>query len=179
MNRSATEMPPDEGARQPVFRVGSGYDIHRFGAEGPLVLGGVRFPGEPGLLGHSDADSVLHAIADAVLGAAALGDIGAHFPPDDPRFKDADSTLLLRLVMDEARRAGFRVLNTDVTVIAERPRIRPHVEEIRRSIAAALDIAVECVSVKGKTNEGLGEIGRGEAVAAWAVVLVERMKDEG
>ena len=167
-------MPPDEGSRLPVFRVGSGYDIHRFGADRPLVLGGVRFPGEPGLLGHSDADPVLHAIADAVLGAAALGDIGAHFPPDDPRFKDANSLLLLRHVVAEARGAGFRVLNADVTVIAERPRIRPHAEEMRRSVAAALGIAVGCVSVKGKTNEGLDAVGRGEAVAAWAVVLLEQ-----
>lgn len=156
------------------MRIGSGYDIHRFGAERPLVLGGVRFEGEPGLVGHSDADVVLHAVIDAVLGAAVLGDIGAQFPPDDPRWQDADSVVLLCQAMDAVRRAGFRLLNVDVTVIAERPRIRPRVEEMRRALAAALDIPVDRVSVKGKTNEGLDAVGRGEAVAAWAVALLAR-----
>lgn len=156
----------------PAFRVGSGYDIHRFGGDGPLVLGGVRFAGEPGLVGHSDADAVLHAVTDAVLGAAALGDIGAHFPPGDPRFAGADSAGLLKCAMDAVRRAGFAVVNIDITVIAERPRIRPHVEQMRAAIAAALDIEVGRVSVKGTTNEGLDAVGRGEAVAAWAVALL-------
>ncbi len=157
-----------------MLRIGSGYDIHRFGAERPLVLGGVRFEGEPGLVGHSDADVVLHAIIDAILGAAALGDIGAHFPPDDPRWRDADSAVLLRQAMDAVRRAGFRVGNVDVTVVAERPRIRPHVDAMRARIAAVLAVEPGRVSVKGKTNEGLDAVGRGEAVAAWAVALLAR-----
>jgi 2-C-methyl-D-erythritol 2,4-cyclodiphosphate synthase len=161
-------------APPPPVRIGSGYDIHRFGAGRPLVLGGVRFEDEPGLVGHSDADVVLHAVIDALLGAAGLGDIGAHFPTDDPRFKDVDSLVLLRHTAGEILRAGFCVLNLDVTVIAEHPRIRPRVDEMRAAIAGALGVAVEQVSVKGKTNEGLDAVGRGEAVAAWAVALVAR-----
>lgn len=168
-------MSPDDGSQLPPLRVGSGYDIHRTHRARPgrpLVLGGVRFEGEPGLQGHSDADVVLHAIIDAILGAAALGDIGTHFPPHDPRFKDADSTLLLRRTVAAVRCAGFNLLNVDVTVIAERPRIGPRADEMRRAIAAALDVPVARVSVKAKTNEGLDAVGRGEAVAAWAVALV-------
>ena len=156
----------------PVFRIGNGYDIHRFGADRPLVLGGVVFPGEPGLIGHSDADPVLHALIDALLGAAALGDIGAHFPPDDPRFKDADSLVLLRQVVEGVRAAGYTASNVDITVIAERPRLRPRVEEMRSVIAGALGIQVGHVSIKGKTNEGLDALGRGEAIAAWSTALL-------
>ena len=154
------------------MRIGSGYDIHRFGAERPLMLGGVVFPGEPGLVGHSDADPVLHAVIDAILGAAALGDVGAHFPPGDPRFRDANSRVLLQEAAALVRGAGFQVVNVDVTVIAERPRIRPRVERMRQAVAEALGIAVGQVSIKGKTNEGLDAVGRGEAVAAWAVALL-------
>ena len=136
------------------------------------MLGGVVFPGEPGLVGHSDADPVLHAVIDAILGGAALGDIGANFPPGDPRFKDADSSVLLKEAATFVRRAGFQVVNVDVTVIAERPRIRPRVERMRQAVAEALGIAVGQVSIKGKTNEGLDAVGRGEAVAAWAVALL-------
>ncbi len=157
-----------------TLRIGSGYDIHRFGAERPLRLGGVEFAGERGLVGHSDADPVLHAITDALLGAAALGDIGVHFPPDDPRFLDADSRLLLGEAVRRVHDAGFSVVNIDVTVVAERPRISASVEQMRRSIAGVLGIAVEQVSVKGKSNEGLDAVGRGEAIAAWAVALLER-----
>jgi 2-C-methyl-D-erythritol 2,4-cyclodiphosphate synthase len=162
----------------PPLRVGTGYDIHRYGADRPLVLGGVRFAGEPGLAGHSDADPVLHALIDAVLGAAALGDIGTHFPPGDPRFRDADSAALLRRATDLARRAGYVVVNVDVTVIAERPRIGPRAEEMRRAIAAALGIDAGRVSVKGKSNEQLDAVGRGEAVAAWAVALLASLPRE-
>lgn len=156
------------------LRVGSGYDIHRLGASRPLMLGGVRFPDEPGLEGHSDADPVLHAVIDAVLGGAARGDIGAYFPPGDPRFRDADSTTLLRHAAGLVATDGWRVVNVDVTVICERPRIRPYVEAMRQAIAAALDVSAEQVSVKGKTNEGLDAVGRGEAIAAWAVALLMR-----
>jgi 2-C-methyl-D-erythritol 2,4-cyclodiphosphate synthase len=157
-----------------MLRVGSGYDIHRLGADRPLMLGGVRFEGEPGLIGHSDADVVLHAVIDAVLGAAALGDIGGHFPPGDPRFRDADSLTLLRHAAQKTWDAGYQVGNLDVTVIAERPKIGARAEEIRQAIADALTVTVEQVSVKGKTNEGLDATGRGEAIAAWAVVLLTR-----
>ncbi len=155
----------------PSFRIGSGYDIHRFGAPRPLLLGGVRFDGEPGLIGHSDADPVLHAVTDAVLGAGGLGDIGAHFPPGDPRFKDADSRDLLRRAVVLLHGTGLVVVNADVTVIAERPRIGPRVVEMRQAVAACLGVDPGRVSIKGKTNEGLDAVGRGEAVAAWAVVL--------
>ena len=165
-------MTDEAGSGQPAFRLGSGYDIHRFGAQRPLMLSGVEFPDEPGLVGHSDGDPVLHAVIDAILGAAALGDIGAHFPPGDPRFKDADSSVLLKEAATFVRRAGFQVVNVDVTVIAERPRIRPRVERMRQAVAEALGIAVGQVSIKGKTNEGLDAVGRGEAVAAWAVALL-------
>lgn len=159
------------------FRVGAGYDIHRFGAARPLVLGGVYVPYDMGLIGHSDADVVLHALIDALLGAAGLGDIGARFPPDDPRYRDADSGALLRQVVVELRRTGFEPVNVDVTVIAERPRIAPHAAAMRRAIAAALGLTPEQVSVKAKSNEGLDAVGQGEALAAWAVALVRRLPD--
>jgi 2-C-methyl-D-erythritol 2,4-cyclodiphosphate synthase len=156
------------------MRVGSGYDIHRLGADRPLMLGGVRIDGVPGLIGHSDADAVLHAVIDALLGAAALGDIGSHFPPSDERYRDVDSVVLLRQVVAELHRGGYRIENIDVTVLAERPRIRPHAEAMRRVIANALGVDDGQVSIKGKTNEGLDAVGRGEAIAAWAVALLTR-----
>lgn len=156
------------------LRVGSGYDIHRFSGAPPLVLGGVRFDEAPRLVGHSDGDAALHAIIDALLGAAALGDIGAFFPPGDPRFRNADSLVLLRAAVAAVQCAGWRLVNLDLTIIAERPRIRPRADEMRRVIAAVLGVTPEQVSIKGKTNEGLDAIGRGEALAAWAVVLLMR-----
>jgi 2-C-methyl-D-erythritol 2,4-cyclodiphosphate synthase len=165
-------MSHDARPSLPPVRVGSGYDIHRLGADRPLVLGGVRFEGEPGLIGHSDADPALHAVIDAILGAAALGDIGSHFPPGDPRWKGADSRELVRLAGAEVRAAGYAVINLDVTIVAERPRIGPRVNEMRTAIADALGIASRQVSIKGKTNEGLDATGRGEAIAAWAVALL-------
>jgi 2-C-methyl-D-erythritol 2,4-cyclodiphosphate synthase/2-C-methyl-D-erythritol 4-phosphate cytidylyltransferase len=166
----------DPGLRRdevrPVPRVGQGYDVHAFDEGRPLVLGGVTIPFARGLAGHSDADVLLHAIADALLGAAALGDIGAHFPDSDERWRGADSWELLREVGRRVREAGLRPVNVDATVICEAPRIRPHAEAMRARIAAALDLPPDRVSVKGTTSEGLGFTGRGEGIAAQAVVLV-------
>ena len=156
------------------MRVGIGYDSHRFTDEQgrPLILGGVTIPGDRGLAGHSDADAVAHAITDALLGAAALGDIGTHFPPSDPRWKDADSIALLERAVDLVREAGHVVGNVDVTVVCEAPKIGPHVEAMRDRLAAALGVDAAAVAVKGKTNEGMGWIGRGEGIAAMAVALL-------
>lgn len=153
------------------MRVGIGYDIHRFQEGRPLVLGGVAFPGEVGLAGHSDADAALHAICDAILGAAGLGDIGDLFPPDDPQWRNADSGMLLRLVADHIPR-GWSIGNVDLSIVAERPRIAPRRDAMRVRIAELLRIDVERVSVKATTNEGLGAIGRGEGIAAIAVVAL-------
>lgn len=154
------------------MRIGFGYDSHRFDAGRPLVLGGVRIPGEPGLKGHSDADALVHALIDALLGAAALGDIGSHFPDSDPRWKDADSMVLLASVVGEVREAGFSVVNVDATVICERPKLRPHVDAIRIRLAGALGCGVDAVSVKGKTNEGMDDVGAGVGVEVHCAVLL-------
>ena len=152
------------------MRVGIGFDLHRLGAERPLRLGGVEIPGSPGLIGHSDADCVLHAITDAVLGAAGTGlDIGAMFPDDDPEFLNADSAELLQRAL---RRAGGQVENVDCMVLAERPKLAPHRDEMRRRIAELLGIAAARVGVKATTMEGLGPIGEGQAIACHAVVLL-------
>jgi 2-C-methyl-D-erythritol 4-phosphate cytidylyltransferase/2-C-methyl-D-erythritol 2,4-cyclodiphosphate synthase len=153
-------------------RTGIGYDAHRFAAGRRLVLGGVEIPHDRGLDGHSDADVLLHAITDAVLGAAALGDIGLHFPPSDERFRDADSQQLLREVVRLVREAGWVPGNIDATVLAEAPRLAPHVALMRQRIAACLGLAPAAVSVKATTNEGMGSIGRGEGVAALATVTL-------
>lgn len=155
------------------LRVGIGYDIHRLVTGRPLILGGVRFEGPRGLDGHSDADVLAHAIGDAVLGAASLGDLGQHFPPGDPRWKDASSLDLLHHIRDllETRRA--RVVNVDATLVAEAPRVLPMRERMCANLAAALGLGPAMVSVKATTNEGLGTVGRGEGIAAWAVALVE------
>jgi len=155
------------------MRVGTGFDVHPFAPGRRLMLGGVEVPHEAGLAGHSDADVLLHAIMDALLGAAALGDIGQHFPSDDPRWDDADSRDLLRRVAAMVRQAGHAVANIDATVIAERPRIAPHVEAMRRAVAGAAGVDVERVSVKATTTDGLGANGRGEGIAALAVALLE------
>ena len=155
-------------------RVGFGYDAHRFGAERALVLGGVVFPGEPGLEGHSDADVLTHAVTDAVLGAAGLGDIGRLFPNDDERYRDADSLDLLSAVVGMARDAGWRVVNVDATLICERPRIAPRVTQMVERLGQSLATGSERVNVKATTNEGMGFIGRGEGIAACAVALIER-----
>jgi 2-C-methyl-D-erythritol 2,4-cyclodiphosphate synthase len=149
--------------------VGIGYDAHRFAAGRHLVLGGVEFASDVGLLGHSDADVATHAIMDALLGAAALGDIGQHFPPGDPAYLNADSIALLRHVASLLQERGWIVGNVDVTIVAEQPRIGPRVAEMRECLASALKVVVERVSVKATTNEGMGFIGRGEGIAAMAV----------
>ena len=154
------------------MRIGIGYDIHRFDPTRTLVLGGVHFDGEPGLAGHSDADVLLHAIIDALLGAAALGDIGTHFPPDDPEWADANSTRLLQLTLTNLTKHGLSVGNVDATVIAEKPRLAPHLGEMRDRLADILAIDPSQVNIKATTNEGLGPIGRGEGIAAIAVAAL-------
>jgi 2-C-methyl-D-erythritol 2,4-cyclodiphosphate synthase len=154
------------------IRVGQGFDVHALVPGRRLVVGGVEIPHERGLLGHSDADVLLHAITDAILGAAGLGDIGRLFPDTDARLKDADSRVLLRQAVQRAGQAGWNVGNVDATVIAERPKIGPHVQAMRACIAAECGIDAGAVNVKGKTSEKLGYAGRGEGIAAQAVVLL-------
>lgn len=161
-------MTPDH--RYP--RAGIGYDVHRFAEGRRLILGGVEVPHELGLEGHSDADVVLHAIADAILGAAALGDIGTHFPPSDERWRGADSGELLRTSAGYARDAGWLVVNIDVTVIAEAPKINPHVAAMRAELSRCLDLDPGAISLKATTNEGMGFIGRGEGMAAIATAMI-------
>ena len=155
-----------------AFRIGTGYDLHRLVEGRPLIIGGLEIPADRGALGHSDADVACHAVTDAILGAACLGDIGRHFPDTDPRWKGASSVDLLRQAAAMLREAGFDVQNVDVVIVLERPKIAPHIAGIRSGLAGALGIEVDAVSVKGKTNEGVDAIGRGEAIAAHAVALV-------
>ena len=155
-----------------MFRVGQGYDVHQLVEGRPLILGGVTIPHTHGLLGHSDADALLHAITDALLGAAALGDIGRHFPDTDERFKGADSRVLLREAVARVRAAGWQVVNVDATLIAQRPKLASHIDAMCATIAADLGIAVNAVNVKGKTNEKLGYLGRAEAIEAQAICLL-------
>jgi 2-C-methyl-D-erythritol 2,4-cyclodiphosphate synthase len=155
-----------------TVRTGIGYDVHRFATGRALVLGGVVIPSERGLLGHSDADVLLHAIADAVLGAAALGDIGTHFPPSDPQWSGADSTDLLRRVIALVERAGSKVVNVDATIIAEAPKVMPYALAMRTRIAECLALDPSAVSVKATTNEGMGFIGREEGIAALAIATI-------
>jgi 2-C-methyl-D-erythritol 2,4-cyclodiphosphate synthase len=155
-----------------MIRIGVGYDSHRLVDGRPLILGGERVPAPAGLKGHSDGDALCHAITDAILGAAAMGDIGRHFPDSDPQWKDANSLELLRRAVALVREAGFAVENVDAVVIAEQPKLAPHVDRLRQSLAGALGIDVSAVSLKGKTNEGMGEIGRGEGMAVHAVALL-------
>jgi 2-C-methyl-D-erythritol 4-phosphate cytidylyltransferase/2-C-methyl-D-erythritol 2,4-cyclodiphosphate synthase len=161
-------------ATRSAARAGIGYDLHRLVEGRPLILGGVTIPSVLGALGHSDADAACHAATDAVLGAASLGDIGGHFPDSDPQWKGASSIELLRRAGGLVRDAGFEILNLDVVVVLERPRIAQFVDGIRRGLANALDIDAALVSVKGKSNEGVDAIGRGEAIAAHAVALLQR-----
>ena len=153
-------------------RVGLGYDLHRFTAGGPLRLGGVLIPHDRGLVGHSDADAVCHAVTDAILGAAAAGDIGRHFPDTDPRWKGASSIALLRDAVGLVRSRGFVVVNLDVVVVTEHPRIAPHVGRMREALAAAVGVEPDAVGVKGKTGEGIGPTGRGEALEVHAVAML-------
>ena len=157
------------------FRVGQGYDVHRLVAGRKLILGGVEIPHETGLLGHSDADALLHAITDALLGAAALGDIGRHFPDSDPRYQGADSRILLRAAVALLAGRGWRPGNVDATIIAQQPKLAPHAAAMVANVAVDLGIAPDSVNIKGKTNEGLSYLGRQEAIEAQAVVLIERV----
>jgi 2-C-methyl-D-erythritol 2,4-cyclodiphosphate synthase/2-C-methyl-D-erythritol 4-phosphate cytidylyltransferase len=159
-------------ARTTTTRIGTGYDLHRLVPGRPLILAGVRIPFELGLHGHSDADIVCHAVTDAILGAAALGDIGRMFPDTDAQWKDADSIQLLRAAADVVRQANYSVSNVDVTVIAQQPKLLPFIDQMRANLAAALRIDVSAVSVKGKTNEQVDATGKGEAMACHAVALV-------
>jgi 2-C-methyl-D-erythritol 2,4-cyclodiphosphate synthase len=154
------------------MRIGIGYDSHRFAEGRPLVLGGVRIPAERGLVGWSDADVVTHALIDAILGAAALGDIGQMFPPDNPKWKDASSIDLLRRASLKAAEAGFSLAHADITIIAEQPKLAPHLDEMRERLADGAIAGYSNMSLKAKTNEGMGFIGRGEGIAAIAVVLM-------
>jgi 2-C-methyl-D-erythritol 2,4-cyclodiphosphate synthase len=154
------------------FRVGIGNDIHRLVEGRKLILGGVEIHHERGLLGHSDGDSLTHAITDALLGAAALGDIGSHFSDRDPRWAGADSLVFLRHVRDLLEEQGFEIANVDATILAERPKMAPHISEMKVRLAEAMKISESQINVKAKTNEGLDAIGRGEAIAAQAVALI-------
>ena len=156
------------------FRIGQGFDVHALVAGRPLIIGGVAIPFSHGLLGHSDADVLLHAITDALLGAAGLGDIGRHFPDTDPAHAGADSRVLLRQAMAAVRAAGYVVGNVDATVIARAPKLLPHVPAMAANIAEDLGVAADCINIKGKTTEKLGFTGRGEGIAAQAVALLYR-----
>jgi 2-C-methyl-D-erythritol 2,4-cyclodiphosphate synthase len=155
------------------MRIGHGYDVHRLVECRDLILGGVQIPYEKGLLGHSDADVLLHAVSDALLGAAALGDIGKHFPDTDPAYKGADSLKLLEIVAQRVKNAGFSVSNVDVTMIAQAPKLRPYIDTMRQNIANAIGVTVDRVNVKATTEEYLGFTGTGEGMACHAVCLLE------
>ena len=156
----------------PTFRVGNGFDVHRLVADRDLWICGVKIPHTLGLLGHSDADVALHALSDALLGAVALGDIGRHFPDTDPRWEGADSRMLLREVVAIVARTGYRPGNVDITIMAQEPKMLPHIARMRANVAEDLGLPVDCVSVKATTTERLGFTGRGEGIAAEAVCLV-------
>jgi len=157
-----------------MLRIGPGYDVHQFADGRKCILGGVDVPSERGLLGHSDADVLTHALADAVLGAARLGDIGKLFPDTDPAYEGADSLKLLQEVATLVRQKGFEILDVDCTVAAQAPKLSPYRDEMRKNLARALDVDVEQVGVKATTTEGLGFVGRKEGIAAWAVALLSR-----
>lgn len=157
------------------MRAGLGYDSHRFDPGTPCVLGGVEIPDHPGLKGHSDGDAICHAVIDAILGAAALGDVGSHFPPTDERWRGADSVELLRRAVEVLERENYQVVNVDITVICETPKIGPVASAIRERLGEVLRVGPGFVSVKGKTNEGMGWIGAGEGLAVHAVALIDRV----
>jgi 2-C-methyl-D-erythritol 2,4-cyclodiphosphate synthase len=157
------------------YRIGSGHDTHRLGEGRPLMLGGVRVEHSRGLIGHSDADVVLHAVTDALLGAAGLGDIGDSYPDTDPQWHEADSRVFVRETLTALNRLGWRVVNLDVTIFAQEPKLGPIKGAIRANLAAILGVAVECVNVKAKTGERVGHIGRAEAIGCHAVVLIHRV----
>ena len=157
-----------------MIRIGHGYDVHRLCEGRKLILGGVDIPHEKGLLGHSDADVLAHAIADALLGAAAMGDIGKLFPDSDPTYKDADSLKLLKLVVVKLNCAGYKIGNVDATVIAQSPKLSPHINQMRINLSRVLDVSIDAVNVKATTEEGLGFSGEGLGIAAHAVCILEK-----
>lgn len=157
-----------------MLRIGHGYDVHRLAENRKLIIGGVDIPYEMGLLGHSDADVLLHAISDALLGAAALGDIGCLFPDNDEKYKGADSLVLLKEVIEVLKDNGYSVVNVDSTLIAQKPKMRPYIDDMRKNIASACGIPMDFVSVKATTEEGLGFSGSGEGMSAHAVCLIEK-----
>jgi 2-C-methyl-D-erythritol 2,4-cyclodiphosphate synthase len=161
------------------MRVGIGHDTHRLVEDRPLILGGVRLEHPRGLAGHSDADVVLHAVTDALLGAAGLGDIGDHYPDTDPAYRDCDSGVFVRKTVDRLNRSGWRIVNLDVIIFAQAPRLGPVKSEIRRRVAQLAGIAAEDVNVKAKTGEGVGSIGRAEAIGCQVVALIERASGNG
>lgn len=157
-----------------MFRIGQGFDVHQFAEDRPLILGGITIPYEKGLLGHSDADVLLHTVADACLGAIGAGDIGRHFPDTDPAFKDADSAKLLEEVWKLVKKEGYELVNADCTIIAQKPKMAPYIEKMRQRIAELLEAAPEQVNVKATTTEKLGFTGREEGIASQAVVLLKK-----
>ena len=157
------------------MRIGQGYDVHRLVEGRDLIIGGVKIEHPTGLLGHSDADVLLHAICDAMLGAAALGDIGKHFPDSDPAYKGIDSRKLLRLCRDKLAERGYKVVNLDATIIAQAPKMRPYIDLMRENIASDIGIDLDCVNVKATTEEHLGFTGRGEGISSSAVCLIDRI----
>ena len=162
----------------PAMRIGEGWDTHAVVEGRPLILGGVTIPHSHGLLGHSDADALLHAITDALLGAAGLGDIGRHFPDTDPAFKGADSVLLLKTAAQRVADAGWSIVNIDSTIVAQAPKMAPHIGAMRERIAGALGLAVDVVNVKAKTAEKMGPVGEGRAIEARAVCLLLRQASD-
>lgn len=155
------------------MRVGMGYDVHKLVEGRPLIIGGVEIPYESGLLGHSDADVLLHAVTDSILGAAALGDIGKHFPDTDPAYKGADSLMLLKEAVRIVSEAGFRIVNIDATIIAQRPKMRPYIDDMRANIARAAGIDISCINVKATTEEGLGFTGKGEGISSQSICMID------
>ena len=155
------------------MRIGHGYDVHRLVSGRPLIIGGVSIPFKLGLLGHSDADVLIHAVCDALLGAAGLGDIGKHFPDTDSAYKDIDSRLLLRKTSELIKEKGFNTVNADITVIAQKPKLASYIPEMKRNIASDLNIPPDCINIKATTEEGLGFTGSGEGIAAHAVCLID------
>ena len=158
------------------MRIGHGYDVHKLVENRKLILGGVDIPYEKGLLGHSDADVLLHAISDSLLGAAALGDIGKLFPDNDPQYEGADSLVLLQRVYEAVKEKGYEITNIDATVLAQRPKLRPYIDTMRENIAKVLDVDVDLISVKATTEEGLGFTGKGEGIAAHCVCLLNKVE---
>ena len=157
------------------MRIGQGYDVHRLVEGRALIIGGVKIEHPTGLLGHSDADVLLHAICDAMLGAAALGDIGAHFPDTDPAYRGIDSRVLLRLCKDKLHECGYRVINLDATIIAQAPKMRPHIDRMRENIASDIGIELDAVNVKATTEEHLGFTGKGEGISSSAICLIDEI----